>query len=122
MTSFLDSPGQVRIVCMTNALAEMRHHYRDVLALEVLEIFEEDHGLRLKLRGDTEIQLINAEGGATTGMHLSIQVASVDDAYSTTGTVAQAEPADQPWGHRNFTTADPDGNKITFFQILQGAG
>lgn len=113
--------GQVRIVCMTNQLAAMRQHYEGLLGLEALEVFEGDHGLRLRLRGDTEIQLINAEGGPTTGMHLSVEVASAEDAYAQLSGVAETELATQPWGHRNFTTADPEGNRVTFFEVLDGA-
>ena len=103
---------------MTRELTAMRHHYENVLGLEVLEVFEGDHGLRLKLRGDTEIQLINAEDGPTTGMHLSVEVRSADETYALLSGVAEGEPANQPWGHRNFTTVDPAGNRITFFEVL----
>jgi len=113
-----DVSGQVRIVCITRELAAMRHHYEDVLRLEILEIFEGDHGVRLRLRGDTEIQLINAEDGPTTGMRLSVEIASADDGYRHLSAVAETEPANLPWGHRNFTTVDPDGNRITFFEVL----
>ncbi|EFQ98244.1 glyoxalase [Nannizzia gypsea CBS 118893] len=27
---------------------------------------------------------------------------------------------DQPWGYRQFTLEDPDGNEITFFKFLEG--
>jgi len=114
----LDPSGQVRIVCFTNALAPMRHHYENVLGLEVLERFEGDHGLRLKLRSDTEIQLINAEEDPTNGFRLSVQVASADETYALVSTVALAEPSDTPYGHRSFTIVDPDGNLMAFFEIL----
>ena len=121
MSNNLDLIGQVRIVCMTRELTAMRHHYENVLGLEVLEVFEGDHGLRLRLRGDTEIQLINATDRPTTGMHLSVEVKSADETYALLSSVAEREPADQPWGHRNFPTVDPAGNRITFFEVLEGA-
>jgi hypothetical protein len=118
MPSKLDPNGQARIVCFTNALAAMRHHYGTVLGLEVLEIFEGDHGLRLRLRGDTEVQLINAEDGPTNGCRLSVQVASADETYAQVSAVALGEPTDTPYGHRSFTTVDPDGNPMAIFEIL----
>ncbi|KAK2822981.1 hypothetical protein FQN49_007590 [Arthroderma sp. PD_2] len=27
---------------------------------------------------------------------------------------------DQPWGYRQFTLEDPDGNRLTFFKFLEG--
>ena len=118
MSPNLDLSGQVRIVCMTRELAAMRHHYENVLGLEVLEIFQDDHGVLLRLRGDTEIQLINAEDGPTTGMRLSVEVDSADESYRHLSAVAETEPASQPWGHRNFITVDPAGNRIAFFEVL----
>lgn len=28
---------------------------------------------------------------------------------------------DKPWGYRQFTVRDPDGNRITFFKFLEGS-
>lgn len=30
------------------------------------------------------------------------------------------EVEDKPWGYRQFTIADPDGNRLTFFRFLEG--
>jgi catechol 2,3-dioxygenase-like lactoylglutathione lyase family enzyme len=29
-------------------------------------------------------------------------------------------PEDKPWGYRQFTLLDPDGNELTFFKFLEG--
>ncbi|KAH8813240.1 glyoxalase family protein [Xylogone sp. PMI_703] len=37
------------------------------------------------------------------------------------GQVSIVEPiGDKPWGYRQFTIADPDGNRLTFFRFLEG--
>ncbi|KAF3491477.1 glyoxalase family protein [Arthroderma uncinatum] len=43
------------------------------------------------------------------------------DILTKEGTVKITRPIeDQPWGYRQFTVEDPDGNKLTFFKFLEG--
>ncbi len=114
----VDASGQIRIVVSAIDVTAMRRHYEGSLGLEVIEVFEGDHGVRLRLRGDTQIQLINANDTAATTIHLSVEVPSIDEAYRQVADVADGPPETQPWGHRNFHTSDPEGNAITFFEVV----
>lgn len=43
------------------------------------------------------------------------------DLLQAEGRVKIVDPIkDQPWGYRQFTIQDPDGNKIQFFRFLEG--
>ncbi|KAK5044639.1 hypothetical protein LTR84_010653 [Exophiala bonariae] len=43
------------------------------------------------------------------------------DLLQAEGRVKIVDPIkDQPWGYRQFTIEDPDGNKIQFFRFLEG--
>lgn len=117
MSQLLDLSGEIRIVYTVRDLPGMRRHYEDVLGLEIVEVFGEDYGVLLRLHGDTLIQVIKTEALEPTRIHLSVRVGSIEEAYGRLREVATGEPATQPWGHRNFTTMDPDGNGITFFEV-----
>lgn len=52
------------------------------------------------------------------GSYLQIQVSDVDVFYKELlerGITIAGQPEDYPWNHREFTVADPDGYKLTFF-------
>lgn len=52
------------------------------------------------------------------GQYVHINVEDVDAYYRALiekGLKPLSEPADFPWGHREFTLQDPDGYKLVFF-------
>jgi len=55
---------------------------------------------------------------------VALGTTQLDEYYKhllTRGTVDITEPiADQPWGYRQFSIRDIDGNILTFFKFLQG--
>lgn len=110
--------GPVRIVYTVRDLKEMRRHYEEVLGLEIVEVFGEDYGVLLRLTGNTLVQLIKTDLLPPTKIHLSVEVESVSETYRQLAAVAVGEPETQSWGHRNFTTRDPDGNGITFYEVI----
>ncbi len=97
----------------------MRHHYEDVLGLEIVEIFGEDYGVLLRLTGNSLVQLIKTDQLPPTRIHLSVEVDSIDAAHHRLAAVATGEPEAQPWGHRNFAVMDPEGNGMTFYEVVE---
>ncbi len=120
MVADLGLSGPVRIVYTVRDLPAMRHHYEDVLGVEIVEVFGEDYGVLLRLTGDSLVQLIKTDQLPPTRIHLSVEVESVSETYRRLAAVATGEPETQPWGHRNFTTMDPEGNGITFYEVIAG--
>ena len=94
-------------------------HYRDVLGFSVNY---EQHDIGVMDRDDTRLLLI-----ARTRRHTGIgsayfYVRSADALYAELlerGADVQGEPTSQPWGLREFSVADPDGNRLTFGQTFE---
>jgi catechol 2,3-dioxygenase-like lactoylglutathione lyase family enzyme len=55
------------------------------------------------------------------GQFTYISVDNVDESYNELvdkGLQPDSQPADQPWGNREFLLRDPDGYKLVFFKKL----
>jgi uncharacterized glyoxalase superfamily protein PhnB len=94
-------------------------YYRDVLGFS---INYQQHDLGVMDRDDVELLLI-----ARTTKHRGIGSASVyvtdaDALYAelkARGANLQGEPVSRPWGLRDFSVVDPEGNEITFAQPFE---
>lgn len=55
---------------------------------------------------------------------IALGTEAVDQYYETLKREGEVEIvdeiADKPWGYRQFTIKDPDGNQIQFFRFLEG--
>jgi len=93
--------------------------YRDLLGFEVAYAFPAE--------GEPEFASLEVEGGGSIGISTAdqpVQAATTaiwlycDDVDAAIGELREAgvpivaEPADQPWGERVGSVADPDGYKI----------
>lgn len=71
---------------------------------------------------DQRIELLEADSSEpVSGVFVSVEVPDVQAAHDRL--VAAAVPvtqplADQPWGHRNTATVDPNGLPIVLFEVL----
>ena len=71
---------------------------------------------------DQRVELLEADTSvAPTGVFVSVEVVDVAAAYArlTEAGARITQPlADQPWGHRNTATVDPNGLTIVLFEVL----
>ena len=94
-------------------------HYRDVLGFTI-NYAQDDIGVMD--RDKTRLLLI-----ARTGQHKGIgsayfYVEDVDrlhDELNSKGANVQGEPVSRPWGLREFSVLDPEGNRLTFAQTFE---
>jgi predicted enzyme related to lactoylglutathione lyase len=94
-------------------------HYRDVLGFRV---DYQQHDLGVMYRDEVTVLLI-----ARTDQHkgigsFEVYVADADKLYNELrekGAQVQGEPVSRPWGLRDFTVLDVEGNRITFAQPFE---
>jgi len=97
--------------------------YRDELGFAVFHA-ERDYGI--VGRGDAWIHFFGPSGIAPEASATSVRVGveGIDELYAecrSSGIVhANAALADEPWGFREFSVSDLDGNLITFFEAPAG--
>ncbi len=102
--------------------AKAREFYGDFLGFTVDWEHRFEPGLPLYLQislGDCVLHLSEHHGDATPGAHLRMTAEDIDGfaaalqakdyAYARPG-----DPAEMPWGTREFTLTDPFGNRLTF--------
>ncbi len=109
--------------------ARTRDFYLEFLGFELVFEHRFEPGLPLYMgvrRGDCVLHLSEHYGDGSPGAALRIPVDDVI-AYAA-GLRAQAhgnarpgKPKEAPWGGREFTVADPAGNRLTFFTRAGGA-
>lgn len=61
--------------------------------------------------------------GQASPLALYIKASGIDEFYSrvrAAGVVVVDPLADRPWGQREFTVEDPQGNWLSFWQVLEG--
>jgi uncharacterized glyoxalase superfamily protein PhnB len=75
------------------------------------------------LRGRTNIY-VSRKNEPVAKSYCWICVDEVDELFATLkakGARLVEEPADKPWGYRQFTLEDTDGHKLTFFRFSDDA-
>jgi catechol 2,3-dioxygenase-like lactoylglutathione lyase family enzyme len=100
-------------------LAASLGFYRDGLGLEVVHRIEDIAVIDL---GNVHLVLDAQDDARTTGSGavLHAYVADIDGFHAglvDRGVRPESEPADRPWGDRDFTLVDPDGYRLTIVQV-----
>ncbi len=120
--------AEFRVVLHTTRFDESCAFYGEALGWTYVRGWEDD-GLRGCLWAadpsspvDQRVELLESSTPeAPSGVFLSAQVTDVGAAHERL--VAAGAPitqplAEQPWGHRNVATADPNGLAIVLFEVL----
>lgn len=99
--------------------------FRDVMALEVVRVFEVGGRGTILAAADGQIEVFAEDAGrgapGVTGVALAWQVEDAVAAHRrlvARGAEVLGEPEMQPWGHRNFAVRGPDGWIITLYEIV----
>jgi predicted enzyme related to lactoylglutathione lyase len=99
--------------------------FTEVAGLEILRSFEEGGRGTIFLAADGQIEVFaNDDNGnvpAVSGAALAWEVADADAEHqrvAAAGAEVLFPPTMQPWGHKNFRIAGPDGWQITMFEIV----
>jgi uncharacterized glyoxalase superfamily protein PhnB len=118
------APPQVQLrrvmpeIPLTDVAAGIEH-YRDVLGFEV-NYHQSDIGV---MDRDGQRVLLIARTPAHSGIgSCMFYVADADALHAeltARGASVQGEPVSQPWGLREFSILDPEGNRITFAQTFE---
>ena len=103
---------------LTNVAAGVVH-YRDVLGFEVNY---SQHDIGVMDRDDMRVLLI-ARSARHTGIgSCAFYVTDADALHAelvARGANVQGPPVSQPWGLREFSVLDPEGNRLTFAQTFE---
>lgn len=94
-------------------------HYRDVLGFQ---IDYAQHDLGVMYRDRTTLLLIQRTLKHTGIGSFSVYIADADSLHSELvqrGATIEGPPISRPWGLRDFTVVDPEGNRITFAQPFE---
>lgn len=103
------------IVLFVPDIAASRQFYEKLL--DIAPTFANDRFVQYTL-GDCSLALHAARDETTHGVHLHIEVTSVDEfvaGKSETTLVFSGPPKQQPWGTKSVTTCDPSGNEVEIF-------
>jgi uncharacterized glyoxalase superfamily protein PhnB len=118
--------AEMRVLLSSVDAAARVHFYGEVLGL-VLERSWDEPGNRgwMFIAGDeARIEVFENPDYATAdaaGVGIGLQVTGVDALVArarTAGVPIAAEPADQPWGHRNARLVDPGGMLVVVFEPI----
>lgn len=114
--------GQVREMLPQlplNDVAAGIAYYKDVLGFAI-NYAQHDLGVMFR---DSGTLLLVARSPRHTGIgSCTAYVSDADKLYAeltAKGAKAQGEPVSQPWGLRDFSVIDPEGNRITFAQPFE---
>jgi len=114
--------AHTRVVIVPDDYDAQRAWYRDVLGLAVAEEFADGSGILLRLAPGALLELLRPEAAPRRGPRIGIEVASAELARAAFPDDVDATPIEaHPWGHRSFTVTDPEGGRLTFFEVLPAA-
>jgi len=103
---------------LTNVTAGVVH-YRDVLGFEVNY---SQHDIGVMDRDDMRVLLIARSAGHTGIGSCAFYVTDADALHAelvARGATVQGPPVSRPWGLREFSVLDPEGNRLTFAQTFE---
>jgi len=99
--------------------------FTEVMGLEVERSFGEIFRGTILLAADGRIEVIEAGSGwgepGVTGVSVSWQIADANAEHErlvSAGAVVVRPPQLQPWGHKSFEIAGPDGLRIILFEVI----
>ena len=99
--------------------------FTDMMGLDVLRSFEEGGKGTILTAADGQIEVFSPDAGrgtpGVTGVALAWEVSDADAEYeriTAAGGETRTAPTMQPWGHKSFVVAGPDGWTITLYEIV----
>ena len=112
--------GELRVIVGTAHFDESVHFYTTTLGLPVASSWgtgeRRNRGALIAATAEARIELLEGVP-APVGLTVAIQTDDVETAaVRLVGRLTQG-PTDQPWGHRNCATVDPNGVSIVLFQV-----
>ena len=111
----MKTQGSTSVFRVENLEASLRH-YREILGFE--EVFRFEHYAGLKL-GEVTLHLTDHSiyprpiGGGAVYIYCD-EVDSYHEQIARNGAEVKATPENRPYGMRDFTVMDPDGNLVHF--------
>ena len=118
---------EVRVLVMPGDYQGSVRFWTEGVGLAVHETFDDAAGVLLALGPGVYLELLAAPPGEgpvarQERVQLSVRVTDADAAHRRLARRAlrPSEPVHQPWGHRSFEVADPDGHRLTLFEVLGG--
>ncbi len=120
-----------RIMRYTRQFDAMLHFYRDLLEMRCIQNWKNSGVTGAVLTpgragGHATIELLDSKDrplqkGKPANIDLSLEVRDVDaweDRLRRQGARIVEEIEDKPWGHRAFGIEDPDGLRVTLYQVM----
>ncbi|MBN1249976.1 MAG: VOC family protein [Anaerolineae bacterium] len=120
----------VRVVRHTRNFDKMLAFYRDVLEMRSISSWTHPDNAGALLSpgkgvGQMAVEILDYKGrpfrtSAPSNVDLSLEVRDVDawhDRLRKQGIPIVAELEDKPWGHRAFSVEDPDGMRVTIYEV-----
>ena len=117
--------AEFRVIFVANDYDATVGFFTDVMGLEVERSFGEIFRGTLLLAADGRIEVIEDGAGwdtpGVTGVSVSWQIADADAEHArlvSAGATIVRPPELQPWGHKSFEVAGPDGLRIILFEVV----
>lgn len=121
----------VRVVRHTRHFDKMLHFYRDILEMRSLSSWKRPDSVGAllspgKAAGQMIVEILDdkdrpARRSPPRNVDLSLEVRDVDawhDRLQKQGIEVVATLEDKPWGHRAFSVEDPDGMRVTIYEVV----
>ncbi len=120
--------GEFRVIFVAEDYDATVGFFTEVMGLEVERSFGEIFKGTILLAAAGRIEVIEASAGwdrpAVTGVSVSWQVTDADAEHArlvSAGATIVRSPQIQPWGHKSFELAGPDGLRIILFEVVPPA-
>ena len=117
--------GEFRVIFVANDYDATVGFFTDVMGLEVERSFGEIFRGTILLAAAGRIEVIEDGGGwdapGVTGVSVSWAIDDADAEHArlaAAGATVVRPPEMQPWGHKSFELAGPDGLRIILFEIV----
>lgn len=120
----------VRVVRHTRHFDKMLRFYQDVLEMRCISSWKHPDNVGGLLSpgkgmGQLAVEILDYKGrpvrrSAPSNVDLSLEVRDADawhDRLKKQGVEIVAALEDKPWGHRAFSVEDPDGMRVTIYEV-----
>ena len=121
----------VRVVRHTRRFDKMLQFYRDILEMRSLSSWKRPDSVGAllspgKAAGQMIVEILDdkhrpARRSPPKNVDLSLEVRDVDawhDRLQKQGIEVVVTLEDKPWGHRAFSVEDPDGMRVTIYEVV----
>ena len=120
---------EFRFVAFARDFGRTAEFYEGRLGLRRIEGWDRDDGkgVLLSAGGNAVVEVLGVAGdgidrtrGAVSGVMLALEVDSADEwrARLAAAGVECSPLEDRPWGHRDFSTVDPDGVVVAIYHVI----